>query len=87
MREDIDEKVDPMLEALVARSKKYLQHVVMENVGSPSGFTVVVNPMYGLPSEYPPSQVDVPTQPLFVHIPISNEVAIMPENPIVHMDP
>lgn len=47
-------KVDQMLEVMLAQSKNNLQHVVTENVGSPSGFTVMTNPMYDLLPDYDP---------------------------------
>lgn len=39
---------------------------------TPSGFTMVTNPMYDLPPDYAPQQLDIPTRPQTVHIPISN---------------
>lgn len=51
-----------------------LQHVVTENVGPPLGFTVVTNLTYDLPHDYTLQQVDIPTGPLSVHIPVSSEV-------------
>lgn len=83
---DMKGKTEMMLEALLAQSKNNLQHVITDNVGSTSGFTLMTNPMYGLLSDYPPSQMDVPTQSQSVHIPLSNEVPIMPENPNIHID-
>lgn len=55
-------KVDQMSEAMLAQSKNNLQHVVAENIDSPSGFTIRTNPMYDLLSDYDPSQVNIPTQ-------------------------
>lgn len=73
-------QVDRMLEIVLAMSKENLQHVVANNVCPPSGFTIVTNSMYGVSPEYPLSQLEASTQPLPVHILISNEVSIMPEN-------
>lgn len=70
-------KVEQILEALLAMSKNNLQHVITENGGPTSDFTVATNPMYGLPPDYTPPQEDYPTQPQHVHITISNEVHIM----------
>lgn len=51
-----------MSEVAVGMKKNNLHHVVAENVGPTLDFTVVTNPMYDIPPEYPPTQVDVPTQ-------------------------
>lgn len=53
---------------------------------SPLGFTMVTNNMYDFSHEYPPLQVDVPTQSQTVHIPISSEIHIMHKNLNIHID-
>lgn len=59
---DTKVKINQMLEAMLAKSKDNLQHVVTENVGSPSGFTIMTNLMYDLLHDYDPLQVNIPTQ-------------------------
>lgn len=66
-----------MLEVVVAMLKNNLQHVFVENVGPPSSFIMVTNPMYYLTPEYPPPQVDIPTQPQIMHIPIANVAPVV----------
>lgn len=65
LREDMDVvkgKVDHMLEAFLSISKNNIQHVVTENIGPTSDFTMMTNPMYNLSPDYAPPQVDVPIQ-------------------------
>ncbi|CAL5208153.1 unnamed protein product [Lathyrus oleraceus] len=63
LKEDTDAvkgKVDQMLEAFLSISNNDIQHVITENIGPTSDFTMVTNPKYDLPPDYAPSQVDVP---------------------------
>ena len=46
--------VNQMLEAMLAQPKNNLQHVVTENDGSPSCFTVMTNLMYDRIFDYDP---------------------------------
>lgn len=83
---DMESKMDQMLEALLAKPKNNLQHAVMENDNLISGFIAMTNPMYDLSHNYAPSQVKVPTQPQHRHITISNEVLVRQENPAINID-
>lgn len=75
-------QVDQTLELVIVMSN--LQHAIAEHVGPPPGFTFVTHPMYDLPHDYAFQQVDVPTQPKSMHIPVSNEVLMALKTPIVH---
>lgn len=55
MRKDMKDmkvKMHQMLEALIARSKNNLQHVITENIGPTSGFIMTTNQIYDLPPNY-----------------------------------
>lgn len=73
-------KIGQAVENLKTPSKDNLQHGVEENMVSPSGFTVMTNPMYEHPRGCIASSADDLTQA--VHIPLSNEVPIMQVNAI-----
>ena len=84
MKEDLDvvkDKVNQMLEAMLASSKNNVQDAATDHVDSMSGFTVMSNPMYDSPLH-----VDDPIQPQLVLNVLSNAIPTVQRQSTVQED-
>src|ERR1044072_275733 len=84
MREDLEgvkDKVDQMLEAMLASSENNVADATTDHVDSMSGFTVMSNPMYDSPLH-----VDDPIQPQLVLNALSNAIPTVQRQSTGHED-
>lgn len=80
-REGVKDKVDQMLEAMLASSENNVGDAATDHVDSMSGFTVMSNPMYDSPLH-----VDDPIQPQLVLNVLSNAISTVQRQSTVQED-